>query len=99
MEPPIFVRLSGSLFLISTPVFPISAKKCEIFSGIFALKFCEFRRFFSRQKPAILFPPKKRRFFFPPKTIDSCSSRRLALVCRRNRGEKLQDSDEGLFFF
>ena len=43
------------------PVFPISAKKCEIFSGIFALKFCEFRRFFSRQKPAFLFPAKNLR--------------------------------------
>ena len=46
------------------PVFPISAKKCEkceIFSGIFALKFCEFPRFFSRQKPAFLFPAKNRR--------------------------------------
>ena len=39
----------------------ISAKKCEIFSGIFAPKFCEFRSFFSCQKPAFLFPAKKRR--------------------------------------
>ena len=42
-------------------MFPISAKKCEkckIFSGIFALKFCKFRRFFSCQKPAFLFPTK-----------------------------------------
>ena len=73
-------------------MFPISAKKCEkceIFSGIFALKFCEFWRFFSCQKPA---------FFFPPKTVDSRGSRRLALVCRRNREEKLQKLDEGPFF-
>ena len=70
-------------------VFPISAKKCEIFSGILALKFCEFWRFFSRQKPA---------FLFPAKTVDSCDSRRLALVRRTNCGENLQNSDEGPFF-
>ena len=62
------------------PVFPKSAKMCEIFSGIFALKFCEFRR-----------------FCFPPKTVDSRSSRCLALVCRTNRGENLQNSDEGFY--
>ena len=46
------------------PVFPISAKKCKkckIFSGIFALKFCEFRHFFSCQKPVFLFATKNRR--------------------------------------
>ena len=42
-------------------MFPISAKKCKIFFGIFALKFCEFRRFFLRPKPAFLFPAKNRR--------------------------------------
>ena len=47
---------------------------------------------------AFFLPPKKRRFCFP-KTIDSCGSRRLTLVCRTNRGEKLQNSDEGPFFF
>ena len=38
-------------------------------------------------------------FFLPPKTVDSCSSRRLTLVCRTNCGEKLQNSVEGPFFF
>ena len=69
----------------TTAVFSISAKKCEkceFFSGIFALKFCEFRR-----------------FCFPPKTVDSRDSRRLTLVCRRNRGEKLQNLYKGSFFF
>ena len=61
-------------------VFPISAKKCEIFSSIFALKFCEFRRFLT------------------PKTVDSCGSQRLALMCRTKCIENLQNSDKGLFF-
>ena len=38
-------------------------------------------------------------FSLPPKTLDSRGSQRLALVCRRNRGEKLQNLDEGPFFF
>ena len=42
-------------------MFPISAKKCEIFSDIFTLNFCEVRRFFSRQKLAFLFPVENRR--------------------------------------
>ena len=54
----------SNFWLHTCSVFPISAKKCEkceIFSGIFALKFCEFRRFFSRQKPAFLFSAKNLR--------------------------------------
>ena len=45
-------------------MFPVSAKKCEkckIHSGIFALNFCEVRRFFSCQKPAFLFSVENRR--------------------------------------
>ena len=69
-------------------VFPISAKKCnkcEIFSGIFALKFCEFRRFFSRQKPAFLFPAKNRRQlqFTAPRSGMSQKSRRKVAELRR----------------
>ena len=66
----------------SVPYKRKKVRKVRNFSGIFALKFCEFRR-----------------FCFPPKTLDSRGSRRLALVCRRNRGEKLQNLDEGPFFF
>ena len=77
----------------SHAVFPISAKKCEkceIFSGILHWNFAN----------SGVFPPAKNRCFcFPPKTIDSCGSRRLALVCRTNRGKNLQNSDEGHFFF
>ena len=63
------------------PVFPISTKKCEIFFGIFALKFCKFRRFFSRQKPAFLFPAKNRRqlrFTAPCSGISHKSRRKVA---------------------
>ena len=73
----------------SGSVFPISAKKCEkceIFSGIFALKFCEFRRFFSRQKPAFLFPAKNRRqprFTAPPSGMSQKSRRKVAEIRRR----------------
>ena len=73
----------------SRPVFPISAKKCEIFSGIFALKFAN---------SGVFSPAKNRHFCFLPKTKDSCGSRRLAVVCRRNRREKLQNLNEGPFF-
>ena len=38
-------------------------------------------------------------FFLLPKTVDSHGSRRLALVCHGNGGEKLQNLDEGPFFF
>ena len=71
-------------------MFPYKCKKCEIFTGIFALKFCKFRRFF---------PAKNRRFWFPPKTVDSCGSWRRALVCRTKRRENLENSDERPFFF
>ena len=77
---PQFCYYSMLFILYWRPVFPISAKKCEIFSGVFS-------------------PAKNRRVCFPPKTLDSRGSRHLALVCRRNRGEKLQNLDEGLFFF
>ena len=62
----------------SQAVFPISAKKCEIFSGIFTLKFCEFRHFCFLLKTLLTVPRS---------------------LCRRNRGEKLQNLDEVPFFF
>ena len=71
-------------------VFPINAKKCEIFSGIFALKFCEFRRFFSRQKPAFLFPAKNRRQL---RFTASCSG--MSHKLRR----KLAELRQRTFFF
>ena len=43
-------------------MFPISAKKCkkyEFFSSILALNFCEFRRFFSSQKPLTNCGPRR----------------------------------------
>ena len=40
---------------------PYKRKKSEIFSGIFALNFCEVRHFFSCQKLAFLFPAENRR--------------------------------------
>ena len=43
-------------------------------------------------------PTKNRCFRFPPKTVDSCGSRHLALVCHTNRWENLQNSKD-LFFF
>ena len=69
----------------------ISTKKCEIFSSIFALKFCESGVFSSA---------RNRHFCFPPLLIvDSCGSWRLALVCCTKRLENLQNSDKGPFFF
>ena len=57
-----FIILIISITVNELPtVLPISAKqcdKCEIFSGNFALKFCEFRRFFSRQNLRFCFAPK-----------------------------------------
>ena len=67
-------------------MFPISAKKCEIFSGIFALKFCEFQRFFSRQKPAFLFPAKnlrQSRFTTPRSGMSQKSRRKVAELRQR----------------
>ena len=49
------------------------------------------------QIPAFFLP--NWRFCLSPKTVDSRGSRCLALVCRRNRGEKLENSHEGPFFF
>ena len=57
-------RKTYSIRAVLSTMFLMSAKKCEkyeIFSGIFALNFCEVRRFFSRQKPAFLFPTENRR--------------------------------------
>ena len=52
------------------------------------------RNFFRHFRIEILQIPA---FFLSPKTIDSCGSRRLALVCRSNHGENLQNLDEELF--
>ena len=67
---------------------PISAKKCKkckILSGIFALKFCEYQRFFSRQKLAFLFPAKNRRQLQvrAPRSGTSHKERRKLAVFRR----------------
>ena len=70
------------------PVFCISA------SAKFFLAFSHW----NFANSSIFSPIKNRRFCFPPKTVDSHGSRRLALVCLRNRGEKLQNLDEGPFF-
>ena len=85
----------ASSLVSSTPplllgaVFPISAKKCEkcnIFSGIWSLKFCKFQRFFSRQKPAFLFPAKNHRqlrFTVPCSGMSHESQKKLAELRRR----------------
>ena len=60
---------------------PYKRKKVRNFSGIFALKFCEFMRFFSRQKPAFLFPAKNRgqlRFTAPHSGMSHKSWRKVA---------------------
>ena len=77
--------------LYKQAAFPISAKKCEIFSGIFALNFCEVRRFY--------LPSKNRRFYFTPKTVDCCGFRRHAHVCCTKPVENLRISDRWPFFF
>ena len=72
--------------LINKPVLPMSAKKCKIFSGIYALKFCEFRRFFSCQKPAFLFLVKnhrKLRFAACRSGMSHKSQRKLAKLRQR----------------
>ena len=56
----------------------------------------EVRNFFWHLRSEILRIPA---FFLAPKTVDSCGSRRLALVCRTKRAENLQNADEGPFFF
>ena len=70
------------LYGLHQSVFPIIAKKCDIVSGIFALKFCELRRFFSCLKPAFLFPAKNRRqlqrFTVPHSYMLHKASRKLA---------------------
>ena len=55
------------------------------FSGIFALKFCEFRRFFSRQKPAFLFTAKnqRQRQFTAPRSYMSYEVRKKLAELRR----------------
>ena len=83
-----FLRLQGTLLKTCT-VFPISTKKCEkceIVSSIFALKFCEFRRFFSHLKPAYLCPAKNRRqlqFTAPRSRMSHEARRKLAELRRR----------------
>ena len=66
-------------------------------SGSVSYKRKKVRNFFRHFRTEILWilvffsPSKNRRFCFLPKTIDSRGSRRLALVCRRNRGEIFGD--------
>ena len=65
---------------------PYKRKKIEIFSGIFALKFCEFWHFFSRQKPALLFPAQNHRqprFTAPHSGMSQKSRRKVAEIRRR----------------
>ena len=92
-------------------MFPISAEKCEIFFGIFALKFCELRRFFSRQKPAFLFPAKNCRQLWvtaPCSGMSHKSRRKLAELRQRTfffffgDQHKIREKDawrDDLFFF
>ena len=78
-------------------MFPISAKKCEnceIFSCIFALKVCEFRRFFSHQKPAFLFPAKNLR---QPRFTAPCSG--MSQKSRRKVAELRQRTFFFFFYF
>ena len=98
-------------FLLSTPsppVFPISAKKCKIFSGIFALKFCKFWRFFSCQKAEFLFPAKNRRqlwFMAPHSGMSHKSRRKLAELKGKtffleiNKIDRCLRQRDDLFFF
>ena len=102
-------------FIYPGAVFPISAKKCEkceIFSGIFSLKFCKFRRFFSRQKPAFLFPAKnlrQLRFTAPRSGMSQKLQRKVAKLRRRafffyfgeqrKNGEKNASIGVMIFFF
>ena len=82
----VFLILKWDFLKYLGSVFPISAKKCEIFCGIFALKFCEFQRFFSRQKPTFLFPAKNLRqpqFMTAPHSGMSQKSRRKVAELRR----------------
>ena len=58
----------------SQAVFPISTKKCEIFSGIFALKFCEFRHFCFLLKTLLTVP----------RSVMSQKSRRKVAELRRS---------------
>ena len=55
------------------------------FSSIFALKFCEFRCFFSRRKPAFLFTAKNQRQlrFMAPRSYMSHEVRKKLAELRR----------------
>ena len=67
-------------------MFPISEKKCKIFSGIFALNFCEFWHIFSCQKLAFLFPTKNCRpllFMVPHCCMSHEERRKLAELGRK----------------
>ena len=84
MRHPVGLTLKGAKYV--WPVSLISTEKYEIFSRIFALKFCKFRRFFSRQKPAFLFPTKNRRqlrFTAPCSGMSHKAQRKLAEFRRR----------------
>ena len=94
-------------------VLPVSAKKCEkceIFSGVFALKFWEFRRFFSHQKPAFLFLAKnlrQLRFTAPHSGMSRKSRRKVAEFRQRTfffeDQHKIEEKDASMgaltFFF
>ena len=94
--------------IVPKSVFPISAKKCEIFSGILALNYCEFRRFFSRQKLAFLFPAinlRQPRFTAPHSGMSRKSRRKVAELKtfffgdQRKIGEKNASIGVMTFFF
>ena len=87
---PLPLQISGympdtTVPVVSRRVFPKSAKKWEIFFGIFALKFCEFRRFFSRQKSTFLSLVKNHRqlWFTAPRSGMSHKARRKLAELRR----------------
>ena len=74
-------------------------QKVQNFFRHFCTEILRISAFFLLPKIGIFSPAKNRCFCFLPKTVDSCGSQHLALVCRTNCREKLQNSDKGHFFF
>ena len=91
--------LTRSVISNSVPYKRKKLRKVRNFFRHFRTEILRIPAFFLPPKTGVFSPAKNRRFCFPPKTVDSRGSRRLALLCRRNHGEKLQNLDEGPFFF
>ena len=95
----------STIQLADRPILSFLCSKCRLSCNHFVTKSLatsvpykhkKVRNFLRHFRTEILRIPT---FFLPPKTIDSCSSRRLTLVCRTNCREKLQNSVEGPLFF